>query len=102
MLEGNVCVVEGIEEYIREECSSLDIQTCGDTWKKRLLDWKAWEMDWPKRQLIIIGSDITKGIVPLAKEERIWRDVTGWVYQDISAIADRVDVIWYGLNKQLK
>jgi adenosyl cobinamide kinase/adenosyl cobinamide phosphate guanylyltransferase len=36
------------------------------------------------------------------RENRLWRDVTGWAYQDLSAMADKVDVIWYGLNQTIK
>jgi adenosyl cobinamide kinase/adenosyl cobinamide phosphate guanylyltransferase len=50
----------------------------------------------------VIGSDITKGVVPLEKENRIWRDLTGWAYQDTAAKAEKVDIIWYGLNQTMK
>ena len=54
------------------------------------------------RMVILIGSDITKGIVPIEAENRVWRDVTGRVYQDTVSICNRVDLIWYGINKRLK
>lgn len=59
-------------------------------------------MEKPSRKLVIIGTDISKGIVPLEKENRLWRDFTGWVYQDLVAKAERVDVIWYGINQIMK
>ena len=52
--------------------------------------------------VILIGTDITKGIVPIEAENRVWRDVTGRVYQDTVSICNRVDLIWYGINKRLK
>ncbi|WP_394172482.1 hypothetical protein [Guptibacillus hwajinpoensis] len=51
---------------------------------------------------MIIGTDITQGILPFEREEQDWRELTGWAYQDLTDAADRVDVIWYGLNQQLK
>lgn len=51
---------------------------------------------------MLIGSDISKGIVPMAAEDRWWRDTTGWVYQDLVSAAERVDVIWYGISQKLK
>jgi adenosylcobinamide kinase/adenosylcobinamide-phosphate guanylyltransferase len=101
-LEGNAIVIEGIEQYIKEDCAKLDMHTCRSAWRKMLDDWKIWEESGRNRLLVIIGTDITKGIVPLEQENRDWRDLTGWIFQDISSKADRVDVIWYGLNKQLK
>lgn len=64
--------------------------------------WLSWEQANKAHQLIVIGSDISKGIVPLKQSERQWRDVTGWFYQDLVNRAKRYDVIWYGIHQQLK
>lgn len=101
-LDCQTIVIEGIEQFIKECCLTMDMHTCREAWKILLDDWKMWEKSDPQRLLVMIGTDITKGIVPIEKADRTWRDVTGWVYQDISSKADRVDVIWYGLNKQIK
>ena len=55
-----------------------------------------------KIRIIVIGTDITKGIVPIEKENRVWRDLTGRVFQDTASICERVDLIWYGISKRLK
>ena len=69
----------------------------------KLLDlWINWEQKDKRRKLILIGSDICKGIVPLKKEERHWRDLTGWCYQEIAAKATKVDIIWYGIAQSVK
>lgn len=102
MLACQTIVIQGIEQFIKEDCLTMDMHTCREAWKILLDDWKMWEKSDPQRLLVIIGTDITKGIVPIEKTDRTWRDVTGWVFQDISSKADRVDVIWYGLNKQIK
>jgi adenosyl cobinamide kinase/adenosyl cobinamide phosphate guanylyltransferase len=73
-----------------------------EEWRERLEKCMQWEREITGRQLVVIGSDITKGIVPIDKEDRKWRDMTGWVYQDIVKKSERVDLIWYGINQQLK
>lgn len=92
-------VIEGVETWIRNEL--LYHKNPLNKWDKLLEDWISFETQ-ENRRLVLIGSDITKGIVPVTREEREWRDLTGRCYQQISTKADRVDLIWYGLNQQLK
>lgn len=70
--------------------------------KKMLQSWLEWEDDEPERCLVLIGTDIGKGIVPMEKENRLWRDVAGWFFQDVAMRAENVDVIWYGLRQTIK
>ena len=65
-------------------------------------DWLEWEKQNSQRKVILIGCDISKGIVPMSAKDRKWRDITGWVYQDVVEAAERVDVIWYGIVQKLK
>ncbi|WP_421378636.1 bifunctional adenosylcobinamide kinase/adenosylcobinamide-phosphate guanylyltransferase [Bacillus salacetis] len=65
------------------------------------LKWKSWE-DVSANEIIWIGSDISKGIVPIEAETRLWRDVTGWVYQDLVRESKEVYEIWFGLPTLLK
>jgi len=51
---------------------------------------------------ILVGTEIGCGIVPIAEEERIWRDKTGRVYQILAEGAQRVERIWAGLPVTLK
>lgn len=98
-----IIILEGIEYWIRElidECN--DGFTCRAEWQQLLNHWLAYEQGEAKRKLIMIGSDITKGIVPLDETLRLWRDVTGWVYQDLTIAAQRVDLIWCGISTRLK
>lgn len=99
---GNILVLEGIEKWIKDISSQYGMDQSREKWAEHTEGWLKWEKSHPEHQLILIGTDITKGIVPMEKENRIWRDVTGWIYQDISAKADRVDIIWYGMNQQIK
>lgn len=101
-LESNLLVFEGIEIWLQELTKTYDTYKSRETWNTILNHWLSWEKAASKRVLVVIGNDITKGIVPLEKENRLWRDVTGWAYQDLAAKADRVDIIWYGLNQTIK
>ncbi|KMM36720.1 bifunctional adenosylcobinamide kinase/adenosylcobinamide-phosphate guanylyltransferase [Guptibacillus hwajinpoensis] len=101
-LYGDVVVFEGVEHWIKELTSDADLLECREIWQSLLSIWHAWENEREERTVVIIGTDLSKGIVPMEKEDRDWRDLTGWAYQDLTAVADRVDVIWYGLNQQLK
>jgi adenosylcobinamide kinase / adenosylcobinamide-phosphate guanylyltransferase len=89
-------VLEGLEYFVRNSSSSRE------EWRQYFKGCLDWEAAVPSRQVIIIGTDISKGIVPMEKENRTWRDMTGWVYQDLAAICDKVDVMWYGINQTIK
>ncbi|MBI0577089.1 bifunctional adenosylcobinamide kinase/adenosylcobinamide-phosphate guanylyltransferase [Neobacillus cucumis] len=99
---GTLLILEGIEMWINDLMKEYEPNKCREIWKNCLTHWISWEKAERNRNLVVIGTDITKGIVPLEKENRLWRDLTGWAYQDIAAAADRVDVIWYGLNQTIK
>ncbi|WP_160723298.1 bifunctional adenosylcobinamide kinase/adenosylcobinamide-phosphate guanylyltransferase [Bacillus sp. USDA818B3_A] len=95
-------ILEGIEIWLKLLTEKDDIQQSRNFWNRYLDNWLEWEREKADRSLIVIGTDITKGIVPLEKENRIWRDLTGWAFQDTAAKAEKVDIIWYGLNITFK
>jgi adenosylcobinamide kinase / adenosylcobinamide-phosphate guanylyltransferase len=93
-------VLEGAEQWILkmiEDNSSCDHREKGRQFIEAWINWE--DLD---RQLVVIGTDISKGIVPMEAKNRIWRDTTGWFYQDLVAKCDRFDLVWYGIAKQLK
>ncbi|WP_408006360.1 bifunctional adenosylcobinamide kinase/adenosylcobinamide-phosphate guanylyltransferase [Pseudalkalibacillus sp. A8] len=94
--------LEGIELWVKGILLKTDVEECRRRWDEKLAKWQCWEDAAPENKVILIGTDISKGIVPLEKDERAWRDVTGWCYQDTTQIADRVDLVWYGINQQIK
>ncbi|WP_270180075.1 bifunctional adenosylcobinamide kinase/adenosylcobinamide-phosphate guanylyltransferase [Alkalihalobacillus sp. CinArs1] len=99
----DVVVLEGLEEWIKTLVSDQkSLKETRRAVRSYIEAWSAWESGRDERTIIVIGTDIMKGIVPLEKEKRMWRDVVGWAYQDLVSLAERVDVIWYGLNQQLK
>lgn len=95
-------VLQGIEAWIKREAANQEAAVIRMNWQEIISKWRIWEEAKNDRRLILIGADITKGIVPIEVENRIWRDATGWVFQDIVAASSRVDIIWYGVSQQLK
>ncbi|TKC14843.1 bifunctional adenosylcobinamide kinase/adenosylcobinamide-phosphate guanylyltransferase [Robertmurraya kyonggiensis] len=95
-LDAPVVVLEGLEKWVRENSYTRE------EWKRQIEKWLNWENESSFQRVVLIGTDISKGIVPMEKEHRGWRDLTGWVYQDVAAVSKRVDLIWYGVNQTIK
>lgn len=95
-------VLEGIEIWLQKLLETNDVNQVREIWNSCLERWLSWESAGTGRQLVAIGTDITKGIVPIETADRFWRDLTGWVYQDTAARSARVDVIWYGISHRIK
>ncbi|MBS5939593.1 cobalamin biosynthesis protein CobU [Clostridium sartagoforme] len=51
---------------------------------------------------IIICDDISEGIVPLKKEDRLWRETTGKLLQEISKEANEVYRVFCGIPMEIK
>ncbi len=98
---GPVIVLEGLEYAVR---SSI-LHSGGDSralFKEQMDSLRKWEEGSPERKVIWIGSEIGKGIVPMDQSFREWRDITGWVYQDLAERSQQVWLVWYGLASSLK
>jgi adenosylcobinamide kinase / adenosylcobinamide-phosphate guanylyltransferase len=96
-----IIVLEGLEYAVR----SALLQECGDirfSFINQMESLKKWEEENPNRKVIWIGSEIGKGIVPMDHTSREWRDMTGWVYQDLAEVSQRVWLVWYGMATSLK
>lgn len=52
--------------------------------------------------LIIIASEVGRGIVPMQPEQRRLRDLNGWFTQDATAQAEQVWYVRHGLVMALK
>lgn len=98
----SLVVIEGIEYWIRELSLQYESDAVRRIWKEALLKWDRWEKEGWRRKVVIIGSDITRGIVPVEKLDRKWRDDAGWAFQDTVQLCDRVDHIWYGMGQRIK
>lgn len=53
-------------------------------------------------QVIFIMLEMGRGIVPMNKDDRAWRDLSGWILQYAAQHAEKVDYCWHGLSKSLK
>ncbi|MGI8314642.1 bifunctional adenosylcobinamide kinase/adenosylcobinamide-phosphate guanylyltransferase [Halobacillus mangrovi] len=92
--ETNTLVLENLEYLVREN----EITNVEEKLEKIIY----WEKGNGSRTVVLIGTDITKGIVPLERSDREWRDRTGFLYQKMMKKADRAYLIWFGLVEKLK
>jgi adenosylcobinamide kinase / adenosylcobinamide-phosphate guanylyltransferase len=96
-------VLEGLEYLILNEIrKEKEINMIRSEFHSLFEKWKNWEETSVSREVIWIGSDIGRGIVPIHSTERKWRDLTGWVYQDLVKLSESVYEIWFGLPQMLK
>lgn len=92
-------IIFGLERIIHSFLDQSDPRHAFRIWLELWLDWERRDQ---RSALFLIGTDVGKGIVPMEKEDRLFRDLVGWCYQDTASKAKRVDVIWYGLHEQIK
>ncbi|RBP08101.1 bifunctional adenosylcobinamide kinase/adenosylcobinamide-phosphate guanylyltransferase [Rossellomorea aquimaris] len=97
----SVIVMEGFEYGIRSTILNNDSEI-RKSFTILIQSLKQWEEEDSDRSVIWIGSEIGKGIVPMDKLSREWRDMTGWIYQDLAEMSQEVWVVWYGLATSLK
>ncbi|MBY0121186.1 bifunctional adenosylcobinamide kinase/adenosylcobinamide-phosphate guanylyltransferase [Bacillus sp. S/N-304-OC-R1] len=95
-------ILEGIEIFLKGLAAQHEINIAREKWQMLLTEWSKWENEAQGRQIILIGTDMNKGIVPIRAEDRKWRDFTGWAYQDTARLSERTDVIWYGISRRIK
>ena len=99
--EGTI-VMPRIEKWTRYWLEDYSVNEAREIGRQLIDHLKNWESTLNKRKIILIATDISKGIVPIEKTDRDWRDLTGWFYQDLVGSANRVDEVWYGIGKRLK
>lgn len=96
----NVLILEGVEQIIYDLVAQQMYSE--ESFRKLLSSLIMWEESQNDHQLILIGTDISKGIVPMDRLERQYRDEVGRCYQYLSEKAEQVSLIWYGLHQKLK
>jgi adenosylcobinamide kinase / adenosylcobinamide-phosphate guanylyltransferase len=51
---------------------------------------------------VIIANELGRGLVPIARDQRRLRDLSGWFTQDAAAHAEQVWYVRHGLLQALK
>ncbi|QOY35910.1 bifunctional adenosylcobinamide kinase/adenosylcobinamide-phosphate guanylyltransferase [Anaerobacillus isosaccharinicus] len=96
----NYLVIEGVEQVIIELIKDNKLVLPSfQNWLQNLL---VWEEQGSNRNVIIIGTDIGKGVVPIEKQQRLIRDEVGRCFQELTFHSAKVSLIWYGLQQVLK
>ena len=52
--------------------------------------------------IVLVSNEVGHGIVPMGELSRQFVDESGWLHQDIAALADKVDFVMAGLAMPLK
>lgn len=92
---GQVIVVHHLENIL-EYHDLADEETVADTLFAQLLHLDS------EHQLIVIVTDMGRGIVPIEPKARQLRDVCGRLYQRLFKESETVTRVWYGLAEKLK
>ncbi|WP_404451241.1 bifunctional adenosylcobinamide kinase/adenosylcobinamide-phosphate guanylyltransferase [Virgibacillus necropolis] len=96
----NILIVDKLEEIIYKYWNDQEDGT--KQWREYYQALMKWERTATSHQLIMIGTDITGGIVPVEQKDRLWRDRLGFIYQQLTKDAECVFRIWFGISQQLK
>ncbi|MCM3006434.1 bifunctional adenosylcobinamide kinase/adenosylcobinamide-phosphate guanylyltransferase [Priestia koreensis] len=97
-----VIAIEGIERWIREYIlENEQIDAVCERFQKRIDTWMEWEQG-TNGTIVVIGTEVGKGIVPMNEQDRSFRDACGYIYQYLTEKAAIVDQIWYGIPQRLK
>lgn len=97
-----IVVYEGVEAWLEQQATQAGLQHIREEWQARLEALSQWERGLSGRRVVLIGTDMSKGIVPVSAGDRKWRDLAGWIYQDMVAASEQADIIWYGIRQKLK
>lgn len=94
-VEGNI-VIAGLEGILRAHLEEEEEHVAA------IFADKLRDLDAQSDELIVILTDMGRGVVPLDKAERQLRDTCGRLYQVLFSEATTVTRIWYGLPEILK
>jgi adenosylcobinamide kinase/adenosylcobinamide-phosphate guanylyltransferase len=94
-------VVTGVLEWLSTHLASLDSEALRQQWQgdMAMLCQRADQLN---AQLIIIATEVGRGIVPMQPEQRRLRDLNGWFVQDATAQAEQVWYLRHGLVMGIK
>ncbi len=95
-------VLEGWEKWVALEIAKQeDDDTVREKFKVAL---KALKEEGLKRgeEIVLIMLETGRGIVPMTREDRRLRDLSGWLAQDAVEMSDEVFYIWHGIERRMK
>lgn len=88
-------VVSGLEEAIKPLLEKDEVSLAIEMAEQLQLLEK-------QHQVIIIATEIGRGIVPIDPQDRKLRDTLGRLYQQLFATSEHITRIWYGLAEEIK
>lgn len=93
--------VTGVLEWLSANLGSADTETLRQQWQGDMatLCQRADQLNAP---LIILATEVGRGIVPMQPEQRRLRDLNGWFTQDAAAQAEQVWYVRHGLVMAIK
>ena len=94
-------IIHGVLDWLSGGAERSDDDTLRQQWQSdmTLLSQRANEQS---ALLIIIATEVGRGIVPMQPAQRRLRDLNGWFTQDVTAQADKVWYVRHGLVTQIK
>ncbi|PCF95725.1 bifunctional adenosylcobinamide kinase/adenosylcobinamide-phosphate guanylyltransferase [Vreelandella nigrificans] len=94
-------VVTGVLEWLSAISDSADSEVLRQQWQRDLvkLCQRANQLNVP---LIIIATEVGRGIVPMQPQQRRLRDLNGWFVQDATTQAEQVWYVRHGLVMAVK
>jgi len=102
MLPNTPLVLHGLFEWLT---AALDSDFSSDEWRAQ------WREDLQRLNqtaaednvmLVIIANELGRGLVPMARDQRRLRDLSGWFTQDAAVQASNVWYVRHGLVQALK
>ena len=88
-------VVSGLENVIKQRLEKDEITLATEiTEQLKTID--------EKHQVIVIATEMGRGIVPIDPKDRQLRDTCGRLYQQLFEASVHVTKIWYGIAERLK
>jgi adenosylcobinamide kinase / adenosylcobinamide-phosphate guanylyltransferase len=100
--KGTTLVFEGWEKWIANELTNgKSMNDIRRNFTEFLWDLHL-EEEKRNMRIVLIILEVGRGIVPVQKDDRMLRDLMGWIAQDAVKISDQVVYVWNGLCKGLK
>jgi adenosylcobinamide kinase/adenosylcobinamide-phosphate guanylyltransferase len=99
---GTTLVLEGWEKWIKfqmkQEAGDAVIRAEFNMFFQSFLEEEHLRND----EIVLIMLEVGRGIVPIEKDERRFRDLAGWILQDAAKMAEEIQYVWHGMSKRLK